>query len=273
MSETIVRRHRLNRSSKTTAPAPRTAGETRLDELDNDVAIVVDGTTAPATEPDDRSAAQLAAQTAAAVLPPPGYGAKRVLDLAVCAALAIVVLVVAPLIALLVWAEDRGPVLFKQERRGRNGRSFHLLKFRTMHTDAEARLHNDPALYAAFKANGYKLPSNQDPRITRIGRFLRSSSLDELPQLANVVRGDMSLVGPRPPLLDQIEELYGDQVDHYYAVRPGLTGLWQVSGRSDLSGEQRRTLDVEYVQSWSLRRDVRILASTIPAVVGKRGAH
>jgi lipopolysaccharide/colanic/teichoic acid biosynthesis glycosyltransferase len=199
--------------------------------------------------------------------------AKRVMDIVLAVVLLVLTAPLVPVIALAVFVESPGPVLFRQQRCGRGGRRFAMLKVRSMRTDAEAVLHADQKLLAAFEANGFKFPDGEDPRITRVGAFLRASSLDELPQLVNVLRGEMSLVGPRPPIIEQIPVLYGSDDVYYFSVRPGMTGPWQVSGRSDLSQAQRRALDVEYVQNRSVRGDVRILARTIPAVLRRRGAH
>ena len=197
---------------------------------------------------------------------------KRGVDILVASLGLIVLAPLVPVIAMAIYVESPGPVFFRHHRLGRARRRFAMLKFRSMHTDAEAMLHADEELHAAFKANGYKFPAGEDPRITRVGSLLRATSLDELPQLFNVLRGDMSLIGPRPPIIDQVTELYGDDEHFYFAVRPGLTGLWQVSGRSDLSPDQRRQLDIQYVQGRSVRTDLRILVKTVPAVLRQDGA-
>jgi exopolysaccharide production protein ExoY len=167
---------------------------------------------------------------------------------------------------------DGGPVLYGQARIGRNGRRFRCLKFRTMAVDAERQLQallaSDPVAAREW-AETQKLTS--DPRVTSIGAVLRRTSLDELPQLLNVVRGEMSLVGPRPIIDDEVER-YAADIATYCAVRPGLTGLWQVSGRSRTSYARRVQLDVSYVRNWSLLRDLSILLRTIPAVLLRRGA-
>ncbi|MGV6820720.1 MAG: sugar transferase [Parvularcula sp.] len=199
--------------------------------------------------------------------------AKRLGD-AVCACLAL--LATAPLLAVLALAiklEDGGPVLYRHARKGRNGQTFTLLKFRTMHTDAESRLDallaSDPAIREDWDMH-HKL--RNDPRITPVGRWLRRSSLDELPQLLNIIRGDMSLVGPRP-ITDEELNRYGSAILAYEAVRPGLTGLWQVSGRNETDFTTRIALDRQYVERWSLRRDIGILLRTVPAVLFARGAY
>ncbi len=176
------------------------------------------------------------------------------------------------ILAMLVRA-DGGPAFYRHRRIGAGGRVFDCLKFRSMVVDAEGALNrllaSDPAAAAEWAAT-QKL--RNDPRITRIGRFLRASSLDELPQLFNVLRGEMSLVGPRPIVRDEVAR-YGCDIEHYYAAKPGLTGLWQVSGRSDMSYDRRVQLDVWYVRNWSLWHDIAILFKTVPAVFLQRGAH
>jgi exopolysaccharide biosynthesis polyprenyl glycosylphosphotransferase len=165
---------------------------------------------------------------------------------------------------------SRGPALFRQTRVGRDGQSFTMVKFRSMYLDAEDRLaelrdrnHN---------ADGLLFKMRDDPRVTRIGRFLRKFSLDELPQLINIVTGSMSLVGPRPPLPTEVAK-YGDDVRRRLLVKPGLTGLWQVSGRSDLSWEESVRLDLRYVENWSPALDLMILWKTAFAVLGRSGAY
>ena len=173
-------------------------------------------------------------------------------------------------IALLVATTSRGPVLFTQYRVGRGGRSFSMLKFRSMHVDAEPRLLEllgaNPAARAEWETF-QKLA--RDPRVTWIGRFIRKSSLDELPQLINVLRGDMSIVGPRPILPVQ-RDFLGVHLPTYEATRPGITGLWQVRGRNDLPFSKRAELGTEYVENWSLGLDMTILAATVPAIFRAR---
>jgi lipopolysaccharide/colanic/teichoic acid biosynthesis glycosyltransferase len=148
-----------------------------------------------------------------------------------------------------------------------------VFKVRSMHADAEDRLRADPVLYERYVAHGFKLPEADDPRITRVGRILRKSSLDELPQAFSVLVGAMSVVGPRPVVPVELQTLYGDRSDIYLVTKPGLTGLWQVSGRSKVGGEERVRLDEQYIDGWSPLLDVRVLIRTIPAVLTARGAH
>lgn len=187
---------------------------------------------------------------------------------------AILLLLLAPLflvLAILI-RRDGGDALFRHQRLGANGRMFPCMKFRSMVPDSdrvlEQLLASDPSAAAEWQA-AQKL--RKDPRVTSVGRFLRKSSLDELPQLFNVLRGEMSLVGPRPIVRAEIVR-YGTEIRYYYQARPGLTGLWQVSGRSDTSYAQRVELDVRYVSNWTFWRDVVIVLKTIPAVILRKGA-
>jgi lipopolysaccharide/colanic/teichoic acid biosynthesis glycosyltransferase len=198
--------------------------------------------------------------------------AKRALDVTLTIVSLPVVGVVCLIIAALVGASSRGPVFFLQERVGLGGRRFRMVKFRTMLVDAEDRLRQDPALWDDYVRNDFKLPNGRDPRVTAVGRFLRRSSLDELPQLINVLRGQMSLVGPRPIVPEEIEK-YGTDHVAYTAVRPGITGWWQVNGRSGVGYPERVDLDREYADSWTFWLDVEILLRTPLTVLRARGAH
>jgi exopolysaccharide biosynthesis polyprenyl glycosylphosphotransferase len=184
---------------------------------------------------------------------------------------AFLLLLIAPLLLVLAVGVklDGGPVFFRQTRIGRHGREFSMLKFRSMVVDAERKLDE---LVAANEGAGPLFKMRRDPRITRFGAFLRRYSLDELPQLANVLAGSMSLVGPRPPLPIEVAT-YGREAQRRLLVRPGLTGLWQISGRSDLSWEQSVRLDLRYVENWNLALDALILWKTFGAVVNSRGAY
>lgn len=198
---------------------------------------------------------------------------KRLLDV-VCTLLAAPVgLPLILLLACLIRMDSPGPAFFRQRRVGRNGGILMVYKFRTMVCDAEAllarHLAENPSLAAEWKAS-QKL--HDDPRITRLGRFLRRTSLDELPQLFNVLRGEMSLVGPRPIVPEEVNK-YGDSYSPYARVCPGITGLWQISGRSDLAYEDRVALDRYYIANWSVWLDIYILAKTIPAILSRRGAY
>jgi lipopolysaccharide/colanic/teichoic acid biosynthesis glycosyltransferase len=188
---------------------------------------------------------------------------KRVIDVASSATLLVLTAPLLLLAAIAVRLSSSGHALFRQPRVGRNGDVFDVVKFRTMREDAE------PPLSVPKDGLGFLTKPEDDPRITKVGRFLRQTSIDELPQLWNVLKGDMSLVGPRPLPLWEAEAL---NMRRRLVVRPGLTGLWQVSGRSSLAPEERIRLDLVYVQNWNLLLDLSILLRTAPAVVGRRGA-
>lgn len=188
-----------------------------------------------------------------------------------CAAVAALI-VLAPLMALLavlIWLPDRGPALFTQVRIGKNGRAFRIYKFRTMVVDAEQR---KAALLARNDLDGVLFKVRNDPRVTAVGAYLRRWSIDELPQLFNVFLGHMSLVGPRPPLPDEAAK-YADHVRRRLVVKPGITGLWQVNGRSDLSWDESVRLDLRYVENWSFALDLQIMWKTISAMARKSGAY
>ncbi len=202
-----------------------------------------------------------------------GMDATRILDVVLAGSLLTFLAPLMLLIALMIWMEDGGWPLFGHRRIGRDGRSFACLKFRSMVPDAEARLQHllatDPEARREWLTD-HKL--RVDPRITRLGGFLRRSSLDELPQLINVLKGEMSMVGPRPIVEGEVRR-YGHGFKHYCAVRPGITGLWQVSGRNNLSYRRRVALDRLYVRSKSFNRDVAIMALTLPAVLTRNGSY
>lgn len=198
------------------------------------------------------------------------YAAKRAFDLVVSSIALVVLSPVFLVLALLVRGDSAGPAFFTQERVGLNGRRFHMLKFRSMVVDAEAQL---PSLLdRTDDGNGVLFKLRSDPRVTRVGAVLRRYSLDELPQLVNVLKGDMSLVGPRPPLAAEVER-YDEWTRRRLLVRPGITGLWQTQGRSDLSWEDSVRLDLYYVENWSLTGDVIILYRTARSVWRGNGAY
>jgi undecaprenyl-phosphate galactose phosphotransferase len=194
---------------------------------------------------------------------------KRAID--ICGALVglvvlgLVLIIIVPLILL----EDGGPIFYKQKRVGQNFRPFYLYKLRTMIVDADGHLARHPELLEAWRQTG-KLQN--DPRVTRIGAFLRRTSIDELPQLFNVLRGDISLVGPRPIQFSEIP-VFGELIRVRQTVKPGLTGLWQVSGRSTTDYEQRAILDSIYVMDCSLWTDILIIINTLPVVLRGLGAY
>ncbi len=194
---------------------------------------------------------------------------KSAVDLVGAAAAVVVLSPVIALLAVAVKLTSVGPVLYRSERIGLNGQPFSMLKFRTMTVDADRRRDD---LLGANQAAGPLFKIRDDPRVTRLGRWLRRFSLDELPQLFNVLSGRMSIVGPRPPLRQEVMT-YSDMVHRRLLVKPGLTGLWQVSGRSDLSWEESVRLDLYYVENWSLMQDLMIVARTVRAVLRGSGAY
>ncbi|WP_408902970.1 sugar transferase [Methylobacterium radiotolerans] len=201
------------------------------------------------------------------------WAAKRGLDVGVAVAALFLLLPLLLLIALIVWAGDGKPPIYRHMRIGRDGRTFGCLRFRSMVVDGDAvlsaHLSANPQAQAEW-AESHKL--SHDPRITPIGQVLRRTSLDELPQLWNVLRGEMSLVGPRPIVPAEVAR-YGRAFATCFAVPPGVTGLWQVSGRSDTTYAERVALDLDYATRWSLRRDLAIMLRTIPAVLAQRGSR
>ncbi|MDQ7030920.1 MAG: sugar transferase [Ardenticatenia bacterium] len=197
------------------------------------------------------------------------FAIKRMMDIAVAGALLVLLAPLMAIIALLIKLDSPGPVLFKQVRVGRYGRPFTLYKFRSMYADAEERL---AELLPFNEADGPLFKMRHDPRVTRVGRWLRRFSLDELPQLWNVLKGDMSLIGPRPALPQEVEQ-YEAWHRKRLEVPPGLTGLWQTSGRSDMPFEEMCLLDIYYAERWSPWLDAIIFFKTIPAILFGRGAY
>jgi exopolysaccharide biosynthesis polyprenyl glycosylphosphotransferase len=197
------------------------------------------------------------------------FMAKRAFDVVVASVLLILLSPLLALAALAIWLEDRGPIIHRSRRVGLQEREFTCLKLRTMSVDAEER---QDELEAHNEADGALFKIKADPRITRVGAVLRRYSVDELPQLLNVLRGEMSLVGPRPLPVRDFERL-SDLHKKRYLVLPGLTGLWQVSGRSNLSFDDLVRLDFYYIDSWSIWLDLTILARTVPVVLFRKGAY
>ena len=198
---------------------------------------------------------------------------KRALDIAASAFLLVLLSPLLCFVALGIKLTSPGPAMFFQDRLGKNGRKFKIVKFRTMRRDAEQLLFAREELYRQYQENNFKLPEGQDPRITKLGRVLRASSLDELPQLVNVLRGDMSLVGPRPIVPEEIDK-YGEYASLLLSVKPGMTGNWQVNGRSRITRYSDRVkLDIEYVRDQSAGSDLRILIRTVGAVARMDGAY
>jgi len=199
---------------------------------------------------------------------------KRCFDVLAAASILIVTAPILLTVALLIYCLEGAPVFFAQERVGRNGKLFRMIKFRTMVNDAEEILAKwkaeNPERWSEYKANNFKLAD--DPRVTLLGRLLRQTSIDELPQLWNVLKGDMSLVGPRPLLRREVND-YGGNIQLYLTARPGLSGLWQVSGRSETQFSDRAQLDGWYVRNWSFWYDIVILFKTVRIVLGRSGAY
>lgn len=200
-------------------------------------------------------------------------GLRRAFDIAMASLALIIAAIPMAIIAVLVVATSRGKVLFSQSRAGRGGQPIQVLKFRSMCEGAQDLLDADEDLRAAYIANDFKLPGDTDPRITPVGRFLRKTSLDELPQLWNVIRGDMSMVGVRPLLHDELAGRPEYDQALYCLLRPGLTGLWQVRGRSSVDQVNRMGLDREYIENWSPWNDAKILALTPLAVLRIHHTH
>lgn len=194
---------------------------------------------------------------------------KRALDIAVATVALIPIGLITPILAALIKLDSPGPVFFFQERVGRDGRTFKMVKFRSMRTDAEQQL---AALKAKNEGAGLLFKMKDDPRVTRVGKVLRKLSLDELPQFWNVLVGDMSVVGPRPPLPSEVTAYDGTVYRRLY-IKPGITGLWQVSGRSDLSWEESVRLDLRYVENWSVMNDLQIMWRTARVMVQPKGAY
>ena len=220
-----------------------------------------------------RSASSPLFSTATAGAPPVGGISKRSFDILVALAALVLLSPIFVLIMALVKYSDGGSVFYGHRRIGYNGSTFRCLKFRTMAENGDAilqkYLEQNPAAYEEWRSTR-KL--QYDPRVTIVGTVLRKLSLDELPQLINIIRGEMSLVGPRPVVEDELE-LYEAAAVYYLQTRPGLTGLWQVSGRNDVSYETRVAFDTHYVRNWSLASDLVIVARTIPAVCLSRGSY
>jgi exopolysaccharide biosynthesis polyprenyl glycosylphosphotransferase len=197
--------------------------------------------------------------------------AKRSLDIVVSTVLLLVLAPVILIVGIAVKLDSRGPVFFHQPRAGRGTRVFRLFKFRSMEVDADAR--KAELVHLNESTDGVMFKIQNDPRITRVGRLIRRSSLDEIPQLVNVVLGHMSLVGPRPLVLRESAEVHGSGNGRRVDLRPGLTGPWQVYGRAEIPFQQMLGYDYQYVAGWSLARDLEILLATVPALLSQRGAY
>lgn len=185
-------------------------------------------------------------------------------------------LIISPVFVLIsimyMFGDSKGSLFFKQKRYGKNGKMFSIYKFRSMVVNADEKLKENRELYEKYIKNNYKLEQDEDPRITNLGRFLRKTSLDELPQLINVLKGDMSLVGPRPIVEEELKE-YRHKKDDFLSVKPGITGYWQISGRSNVGYPERVDLELYYVYNQSLFLDIKILLQTLVVVFLKKGAY
>jgi lipopolysaccharide/colanic/teichoic acid biosynthesis glycosyltransferase len=198
---------------------------------------------------------------------------KRAIDIVIAL---IALICMTPLFLLLLviyrFGQNRGPLFYKQERVGKNGRKFLIYKFRSMVVGAEERLHQNPELYQKYVENSYKLPPEIDPRITKLGKFLRKTSVDELPQFINILKGEMTLIGPRPIIEEELQE-YGDQVDKFLSVTPGAMGYWQASGRSNINYPRRCDYELYYVDHASFLFDTKILFKNVMSIFKGEGAY
>lgn len=180
-------------------------------------------------------------------------------------------------IAAILWiayqfGENRGPLFFKQKRIGKDGKVFYIYKFRSMIVNAEGRLKENEVLYKQYRQNNYKLEQEQDPRVTKLGRILRKTSIDEFPQFFNVIKGELSIVGPRPVVEEELNE-YKNYKTLFLSVKPGITGYWQTRGRSDIGYPERVYIELDYVRNQCLSLDIKIIFSTVLQVLKRKGAY
>lgn len=198
---------------------------------------------------------------------------KRCIDIVV-SLLAVICLVPVFIVMFICYrfGDNKGPMIYKQERIGKNGRPFKIWKFRSMIVNADQKLKANPVLYRKYVANSYKLPPEEDPRITKFGRFIRKTSIDELPQFINILKGDMALVGPRPVVKDELKE-YGNQVDKLLSMTPGAMGWWQASGRSNIEYPERCDVELYYIDHASLGFDIKIVLLNIVSIFKHTGAY
>lgn len=199
---------------------------------------------------------------------------KRTCDIIV-SGLALVVLVPTAFLVMAIiyrFGENKGPMIYKQRRIGKNGKPFKIWKFRSMVVNADKKLKSNPELYRKYIANSYKLPAEEDPRITKFGRFIRKTSIDELPQFVNIFKGDMSLVGPRPVVEPELKE-YGDQVEKLLSMTPGAMGWWQASGRSNIEYPERCEVELYYIDHASLWFDIKVIFLNIVSIFKHTGAY
>lgn len=200
---------------------------------------------------------------------------KRLFDL-ICSGIGLILLSPIFLIICIVIKcyEPKGTILFKQKRIGKDGEYFYIYKFRSMRMNADKILENDAKLYTKYIDSGYKLDPKEDPRITKLGLFIRKTSIDELPQLINVLKGEMSLVGPRPIVEQEIVEYEKqNKVNEFLRMKPGITGIWQISGRSNVGYPERVDLEISYLNNQSIMNDFKIILSTLMKVIIREGAY
>ncbi|KZB91134.1 multidrug MFS transporter [Bacillus sp. VT 712] len=198
---------------------------------------------------------------------------KRIVDILGAVIALVITLPVFLLISLLyLFGNNKGPVFFSQKRIGKYGKEFKMYKFRSMIVNAEEVLKKDKSLYKKYIQNSYKLEAHEDPRITKVGKFLRVTSLDELPQLINVLKGDMSLVGPRPVIKEELKE-YEYRLKDFLNVKPGVTGYWQICGRSEVGYPERADIEFYYIDKRGVKLDCEIIFKTIILVLSRKGAY
>lgn len=196
----------------------------------------------------------------------------RLFDILISVSALVVTFPVVFMLSIILFFLNGTPIIFEQKRLGKNGKKFKIFKFRTMRSDATDILKEDPDLFKKYVKNDYKIPANEDPRLVKLGSFLRKTSIDEIPQFFNVLKGDMSIVGPRPIVPEEIERYKGFE-KLFLSVKPGITGLWQITGRSDIEYPQRKYLDLLYIENKSIIFDIKIFFKTIKIVLFRRGAH
>ena len=196
----------------------------------------------------------------------------RLFDILISVSALVVTFPVVFMLSIILFFLNGTPIIFEQKRLGKNGKKFKIFKFRTMRSDATDILKEDPDLFEKYVKNDYKIPANEDPRLVKLGSFLRKTSIDEIPQFFNVLKGDMSIVGPRPIVPEEIERYKGFE-KLFLSVKPGITGLWQITGRSDIEYPQRKYLDLLYIENKSIIFDIKIFFKTIKIVLFRRGAH
>ena len=198
---------------------------------------------------------------------------KRIFDIVVSLVALVFVLPITLVVFFIdCFGENKGPVFYKQKRIGKNHKPFYIYKYRSMVVDADKKLYANKKLYELYVKNSYKLPPELDPRVTKFGHFIRKTSLDELPQFFNILKGDMSLIGPRPVVEEELQE-YGDRVDKFLSVIPGAMGYWQATGRSSIPYPERCDVELYYVDNASLWFDVKILFKNIISIFKTEGAY